>query len=113
MNEGTEYTDNSDLSEYYKYHRDYDRPEKMKGKPSGSPANASCDEYCVESIVTVDDRGQMVLPKDIREKAGIKAGDKLALVTLQKNGKVCCIHIMKADELAGKAREVVTETTQM
>ena len=61
--------------------------------------------------MSVDERGQMVLPKDIRDKAGIKAGDKLALVTLQKNGKVCCIHIMKADELAGKAREVVTETT--
>ena len=52
-----------------------------------------------------------MLPKDIRERAGIKAGDKLALVTLQKNGKVCCIHLMKADELAGKAREVVTDTT--
>lgn len=65
----------------------------------------------MESIVTVDERGQMVLPKDIREKASIKAGDKLALVTMQKNGRVCCIYIMKADELAGKARELVTETT--
>ena len=83
----------------------------MKAKPSRRSANAPCEEYCVESIVTVDDRGQMVLPKDIRERAGIKAGDKLALVTLQKNGKVCCIHLMKADELAGKAREVVTDTT--
>ena len=83
----------------------------MKVKESSCGSNPSCEEYHVESIVTVDERGQMVLPKDIREKAGIKAGDKLALVTLQKNGKVCCIHIMKADELAGKAREVVTETT--
>jgi len=83
----------------------------MKAKESSCGSNPSCEEYRVESIVTVDERGQMVLPKDIREKAGIKAGDKLALVTLQKNGKVCCIHIMKADELAGKAREVVTETT--
>ena len=83
----------------------------MKVKPSRGSTSAMCEEYCVESIVTVDDRGQMVLPKDIRERAGIKAGDKLAVVTLQKNGKVCCIHLMKADELAGKAREVVTDTT--
>jgi antitoxin PrlF len=83
----------------------------MKVKERSCGPNQSCDEYRVESIVTVDERGQMVLPKDIRDRAGIKAGDKLALVTLQKNGKVCCIHIMKADELAGKAREVVTETT--
>ena len=83
----------------------------MKAKVSSCISNSVCEEYRVESIVTVDERGQMVLPKDIREKAGIKAGDKLALVTLQKNGRVCCIHIMKADELAGKARELVTETT--
>ncbi len=83
----------------------------MKARDCTSGSSSVCEEYRVESIVTVDDRGQMVLPKDIREKAGIKAGDKLALVTLQKNGKVCCIHLMKADELAGKAREVVTETT--
>jgi AbrB family looped-hinge helix DNA binding protein len=82
----------------------------MKAKTSACSSIPACEEYRVESIVTVDERGQMVLPKDIREKAGIKAGDKLALVTLEKNGKVCCIHLMKADELAGKAREVVTET---
>ena len=85
----------------------------MKAKTSPSGSNSVSDEYRVESIVTVDERGQMVLPKDIREKAGIKAGDKLALVTLEKNGKVCCIHLMKADELAGKAREVVTETSNV
>ncbi len=86
---------------------------KVKVKASSIASNSTCEEYRVESIVTVDERGQMVLPKDIREKAGIKAGDKLALVTLEKNGRVCCIHLMKADELAGKAREVVTETTNV
>ena len=87
--------------------------ETMKAKTRSYSPKSACEEYRVESIVTVDERGQMVLPKDIREKAGIKAGDKLALVTLEKNGKVCCIHLMKADELAGKAREVVTETTNV
>jgi antitoxin PrlF len=85
----------------------------MKRKDSPNAPASGCEEYRVESIVTVDERGQMVLPKDIREKAGIKPGDKLALVTLEKNGKVCCIHLMKADELAGKAREVVTETANV
>jgi antitoxin PrlF len=82
----------------------------MKTKESCCRPDPAREEYRVESIVSVDDRGQMVLPKDIREKAGIKAGDKLALVTLEKNGKICCIHLMKANELAGKAKEVVTET---
>jgi antitoxin PrlF len=85
----------------------------MKAKTSHAAPNPGCEEYRVESIVTVDDRGQMVLPKDIRDKAGIRPGDKLALVTLEKNGRVCCIHLMKADELAGKARELVTETANI
>jgi antitoxin PrlF len=85
----------------------------MKVRSSSHESTPLCEEYRVESIVSVDDRGQMVLPKDIRDKAGIKAGDKLALVTLEKNGKVCCIHLMKANELAGKAKEVVTETTEI
>ena len=43
--------------------------------------NACCQ---VEAVTTVDERGQMVLPKEIREKAQIKAGDKLALITWKK-----------------------------
>ena len=38
----------------------------------------------VESIVTIDERGQMVLPKEIRERAKIKPGDKLAVLSLEK-----------------------------
>jgi AbrB family looped-hinge helix DNA binding protein len=71
---------------------------------------ACCDtEACckVESIVTVDERGQMVLPKDARAKAGIHAGDKLALITWEKDGKVCCLSLIKADELSGMAKDVL------
>jgi len=53
----------------------------------------------VESIVSVDERGQMVLPKELREKAGIRPGDKLALTSWTKDGAVCCITLIKADEL--------------
>ena len=42
-----------------------------------------CSPACrVEAILTVDERGQMVLPKDIRERAGIQPGGKLALIRL-------------------------------
>ena len=61
----------------------------------------SCGSQClkVESLITVDERGQMVLPKDIRLRAGIEARDKLALTTIEKEGKVCCILLTKADDL--------------
>jgi antitoxin PrlF len=55
----------------------------------------------VDSLVSVDDRGQMVLPKELREKAGIKGGDKLAVITWEKDGKVCCLSLIKAEEFGG------------
>jgi AbrB family looped-hinge helix DNA binding protein len=58
----------------------------------------------VEALVSVDERGQMVLPKDVREAAGIQPGDKLALVLWRKGGAVCCMTLIKADELTGLVR---------
>lgn len=58
----------------------------------------------VESVVTVDERGQMVLPKEIREKAGIGAGDKLAVIGCEEGGKMCCITLIKADDLKQMVR---------
>jgi AbrB family looped-hinge helix DNA binding protein len=51
----------------------------------------------VESLVSVDERGQMVLPKEIRDKANIRAGDKLAIISWEKDGQVCCISLIKAE----------------
>jgi len=53
----------------------------------------------VESLISVDERGQMVLPKEIREKAGIQAGDKLAVVTWEKDGEVYCISLVKIEAI--------------
>jgi AbrB family looped-hinge helix DNA binding protein len=58
----------------------------------------------VEAMVSVDEKGQMVLPKTIREKAGIQAGDKLVLVGWEKDGQTCCITMVKADSLANMVK---------
>jgi len=68
-------------------------------------AGPSC--CAVEAIVTVDERGQMVLPKELRAKAGIKAGDKLAVTTWEKDGEVCCIALIKAGSLETMVRGVL------
>lgn len=64
----------------------------------------SCGCCTVEALITVDDRGQMVLPKDVRDKAKIRGGDKLALTTLEKDGAVCCLLLTKAEDLVGVVR---------
>ncbi len=53
----------------------------------------------VESLIRVDERGQMVLPKEIRKKANIRPGDKLAIVSWEKEGEICCISLIKTDEI--------------
>lgn len=75
----------------------------MKGKPKdGTCCPTGGFGSCkVDSLVSVDDRGQMVLPKDLRDKAGIKGGDKLAVITWEKEGKVCCLSLIKVEEFSG------------
>ena len=53
----------------------------------------------VESVVSVDERGQMVLPKEIREKASIQAGDKLALVSWEQTNDIRFIALIKVKDL--------------
>ncbi|MGQ9641153.1 MAG: AbrB/MazE/SpoVT family DNA-binding domain-containing protein [Candidatus Bathycorpusculaceae bacterium] len=45
----------------------------------------------------MDSKGQIVLPKDVREKAGLKPNDKLAIVCCQDKSKaeVCCLIMLK------------------
>lgn len=71
-------------------------------KKGTAQAGAGCCR--VDSVVTVDGRGQLVLPKETREKAGIKAGDKLAVVSWDRDGKTCCIALIKAEGLAGMVK---------
>ncbi len=60
------------------------------------------DDTCrIDAVVTMDAKGQIVLPKDLREKANIKPNEKLALVACEKNGEVCCITMVKAEKLVG------------
>lgn len=59
----------------------------------------------LDALITIDDRGQIVLPKEIREKAKIKAGDKLAVITCEKDGKVSCLTLVKAEEFKEAIRK--------
>lgn len=84
--------------------------EKSKaGENKGPDASKSLNIGCckIEALVTVDGRGQLVLPKELREKAGIKAGDKLAVISLEREGEVCCITLMKADDFAGTVKAML------
>jgi antitoxin PrlF len=108
--------DFSDFSEKYKY---LETLTGMRTSMAKKNSNCGCNSqdsefecspgagFRVESVLSVDERGQMVLPKDIREKAGIKTGDKLALISWEKNGSICCLALMKVENLSGMVKEVL------
>ena len=62
----------------------------------------------VDAVVAMDSKGQIVLPKDIREKAKLKPGDKLAIVACEKEGEVCCIVMLKTEGLGEAVSKVLS-----
>ncbi len=77
-----------------------------KAKGSECCSGGGKESVCrVESLISVDERGQMVLPKEFRERAGIRPGDKLVLVSWSRDGEVCCMSLIRADELVDMVKE--------
>ena len=62
----------------------------------------------IDAIITMDAKGQMVLPKDLREKANFKPNGKIAVVACEKQGEVCCIMMIKAEKLGGALSETLS-----
>lgn len=72
---------------------------------AGCEPNECCS---LEAVVSVDERGQLVLPKDLRRRAGISAGERLALVSYRgDDGEICCITLVKADSVASAVDAVI------
>ena len=69
--------------------------------------NLQSDSCQIEAIVTIDAKGQIVLPKDLREKANLKPNDKIAVVACEKEGQVCCIMMVKAERFRGALSETL------
>ena len=71
-------------------------------------ARTTSKECCkIDAIVTVDAKGQIVLPKDLRQKANISQNDKLAVIGMQKQGAFCCIVLMKTDALGNSLKQML------
>lgn len=81
---------------------------KREVESCSPPVNKGLGCCKIEAVVCIDERGQMVLPKEIRDKAKICSGDKLAVMNWEKDGKVCCISLIKADYFAEMAKDLLS-----
>lgn len=60
----------------------------------------------VDAIVSIDERGQLVLPKEVRTNLDINAGDKLALISWKEKGN-CCLTLVNADKLTDMVKKLL------
>jgi len=61
----------------------------------------------VEAVLSMDNRGQIVLPKEVRKKANIRDGDKLALISWMKEDTICCLSLIRTDDLSSEVSGVM------
>lgn len=80
---------------------------KRINEPCCMPTEKAMGCCKVESLVSVDERGQMILPKEVRDKAGIHAGDKLAVISWEKDGEVCCISLVKSESITEMVKNML------
>ncbi len=67
-----------------------------------------CKATRLETVVSVDNKGQILLPKDLRQKANIKTGDKLVTIAgCDENGEICCLILVKAEIFEKSVKETI------
>ena len=62
----------------------------------------------IEAVISIDERGQMVLPKEVRDKLSLSPRDKLAVISWGDRD-VCCLILIKVDQLTGVLAEAFSD----
>jgi antitoxin PrlF len=61
----------------------------------------------IDAVVNIDEKGQILIPKDVREKAGLKANDKLAIIGCERDKVICCIIMIKTEKLGSSVNKTL------
>ncbi len=85
---------------------------QAKGESKAAAESLNAKACCkIEALVSLDARGQILLPKEVRERAGLRPGDRLAVISYESGDKIVRITLVKADEFAETAREMLGPMT--
>ena len=68
-------------------------------------ANRECCK--IDAVVSIDAKGQVVLPKDLRERAQLNPNDKIAIIGVERDNKMCCLVMMKAEALGNTVKNML------
>jgi antitoxin PrlF len=79
----------------------------MAGIPEPKPSEYNVAKCRVDAVLSIDCRGQIVIPKEVRERAKIRDGDKLAPVSWTDRDEICSLSLILADSLSSGAADVM------
>jgi bifunctional DNA-binding transcriptional regulator/antitoxin component of YhaV-PrlF toxin-antitoxin module len=65
-------------------------------------------KFSVEAILSCDDRGSLILPKDIRKKLKIGAGEKLALLNIVSDDDEFFLTLIRVNSLESLIKKFMT-----
>jgi len=67
------------------------------------------DDSCceIEAVVSFDERGQLVFPKDVRKKFNLKAGEKFLMISCTNEAGLCCFTMVKTDAVNKMVGKVI------
>jgi antitoxin PrlF len=71
--------------------------------------NTCGPDFKIDAVVTMDAKGQIVLPKDLRERIGFQPNQKIALVTFGEKQNLCCLLLIKAEKLQDAVTKTLSE----
>jgi len=81
---------------------------KRKDMMDCSCRGPDADTCRIDAILSIDERGQIVIPKDVRESARIGPGDRIALVSCFQEGEIQCMMLIPAERLTGLVRNALS-----
>ena len=86
--------------------------QRDKVEPCCSSEQKGLDCCHVEGIVNIDSRGQIVLPKSLRDSMGISQGDRLVVIAMKDNGKITSISLVKADPVDNMVMQYLKKSSE-
>ncbi|MBY8999534.1 MAG: AbrB/MazE/SpoVT family DNA-binding domain-containing protein [Candidatus Heimdallarchaeota archaeon] len=73
---------------------------KKKAEEKCCSSNSDVLGCChVEGIAQMDRKGQIVLPKSLRDEMGLQEKDKLIVIGMRDKGKIASISLIKANKM--------------
>jgi antitoxin PrlF len=82
----------------------------MSSKPGSCdcPTKPDPTKNTLFAVTKIDDRGQIVIPKEIRDSLGWNKSEKIAILTrMNAEGKACCVMLVHVDSLADSIKGFV------